>query len=143
MLGSIGHALVSAIDEAVFFHGIARQVSPQFEIKGNDARTEHYSVLGPEVGGRRNTELVDLLQTFHAVVIAGQAKSHCVEWTVSDLLEDLPAERVYLLEDCTSPVVVPGSADFTDEANWAFARFADRGVNIVNSEQPIDTWPRL
>src|ERR1044071_3559479 len=46
MLGSIGHALVSAIDEAVFFHGIARQVSPQFEIKGNDARTEHYSVLG-------------------------------------------------------------------------------------------------
>ena len=143
MLGSIGHALVSAIDEAVFFHGIARQVAPQFEIKGNDPHTEHYSVLGPEVGGRRNTELVDLLQTFHAVVIAGQAKSHCVEWTVSDLLEDLPADRVYLLEDCTSPVVVPGAADFTDEANWAFARFADRGVNIVNSEQPIDTWPRL
>jgi nicotinamidase-related amidase len=103
------------------------------------------ALLGARTGGRRprNTELVDLLQTFHAVVIASRAKSHCVEWTVSDLLEDLPAERVYLLEDCTSPVVVPGAADFTDEANWAFARFADRGVNIVNSEQPIDTWPRL
>src|SRR2546430_14190853 len=32
MLGGIGHALVSAVEEAVFFHGIARHSRPEFQI---------------------------------------------------------------------------------------------------------------
>jgi nicotinamidase-related amidase len=133
MLGGIGHALVSAVEEAIFFHAIAREISPAFQIKGNDPGTEAYSVLGPEVGGSRNEALVDLLQSFDAVLVAGQAKSHCVAWTVEDLLEDLPPERLYLLEDCMSPVVVPGAIDFTAEADQAVVRFAERGVNVVRS----------
>jgi hypothetical protein len=43
------------------------------------------------------------------------------------------------MEDCTSPVVAPG-ADFTDQANAAFARFAAAGVNIVSSTMPIADW---
>jgi nicotinamidase-related amidase len=135
MLGGIGHALVSAVEEAAFFHAIAREISPAFQIKGNDPRTEAYSVLGPEVGGRRNDALVELLRSFDAVLLAGQAKSHCVAWTVEDLLEDLPAERLYLLEDCMSPVVVPGVVDFTAEADEAVARFAGRGVHVVRSTE--------
>jgi nicotinamidase-related amidase len=101
MLGGVGHALVSAVEETVFFHGIARASQPSFQIKGDDPLTEHYSVLGPEVGGKRNTGLLELLGSFDAIVIAGQAKSHCVAWTVDDLLADarvLP-DRIYLLED--------------------------------------------
>jgi nicotinamidase-related amidase len=137
MLGGIGHAMVSAVEEAVFFHSVGRATSPAFQVKGNDPRTEHYSALGPEVGGRRNTELIALLREFDKVVIAGQAKSHCVAWTLEDLLEHLPAERIYLLEDCTSPIVTPGSVDFTDEADAAVARFAELGVNVVRSTD----WP--
>jgi nicotinamidase-related amidase len=133
MLGGIGHALVSAVEEAVFFHAVARQVSPVFEVKGDDPRTEAYSALGPEVGGRRNEELIELLRSFDRVLLAGQAKSHCVAWTVEDLLEDLPADRLYLLEDCMSPVVVPGAVDFTAEADAAVSRFAARGVHVVRS----------
>jgi nicotinamidase-related amidase len=133
MLGGIGHALVSAVEEAVFFHAVARQVSPVFEVKGDDPRTEAYSALGPEVGGRRNEELIELLRSFDRVLLAGQAKSHCVAWTVEDLLEDLPADRLYLLEDCMSPVVVPGAVDFTAEADAAASRFAARGVHVVRS----------
>ncbi len=51
MLGGIGHALVSAVEEAFFFHGIARSSQPAFQVKGDDPLTEHYSALGPEVGG--------------------------------------------------------------------------------------------
>jgi hypothetical protein len=54
----------------------------------------------------------------------------------------VPADRVYLLEDCTSPVIASGSVDFTREGNEAFARFAARGVHIVRSTDPIDSWPR-
>jgi nicotinamidase-related amidase len=133
MLGGVGHALVSAVEEAAFFHAIAREISPAFQVKGDDPRTEAYSALGPEVGGRRNEALVELLGSFDMVLLAGQAKSHCVAWTVEDLLKDLPAERLYLVEDCMSPVVVSGAVDFTAEADEAVARFAARGVNIVRS----------
>jgi nicotinamidase-related amidase len=77
------------------------------------------------------------------VLVAGQAKSHCVAWTVADLLEAAPelAPSVYLLEDCTSPVVVPGAADYTADADRAFAGFAERGAHIVRSTEPIAAWP--
>jgi len=140
MLGGIGHALVSAVEEAIFFHSIARSSLAAFQVKGEDPRVEHYSVLGPEVGGRRNEALIELLASFDAVVIAGQAKSHCVAWTVEDLLQDISAERVYLLEDCTSPVIAAGAVDFTAEANEAFARFRARGVHVVRSTDPLDSW---
>ena len=84
---------------------------------------------------------------FDAVIIAGQAKSHCVAWTIDDLLTEILArdsefaKQVYLLEDCTSPVVVPGVVDFTEPADAAFNRFATAGMNVVKSTQSIDTWP--
>lgn len=156
MLGGIGHALVPAVEEAIFFHGLARYSNPEFQVKGDNPLTEHYSMLGPEVtegpdGDRlddRNTALVEKLLTFDAVVVAGQAKSHCLAWTIDDLLEheqvrERLAERTYLLEDCTSPVVVPGVADYTDEADAAFERYAAAGMQVVRSTDPVESWPGL
>ena len=51
------------------------------------------------------------------------------------------AERTYLLEDCTSPVVVPGVVDYTDEADAAFERYAAAGMHVVQSTTPIEQWP--
>jgi nicotinamidase-related amidase len=151
MLGGIGHALVSAVEEALFFHAIARRAQTRFELKGRETLTEHYSVLGPEVSqgargeplGARNIPLVEHLLGFDAVLVAGQAKSHCVAWTVDDLLADAPeiAPRLYLLEDCSSPVVVPGVVDYTDDADAAFARFAEAGAHVVRSTEPLASWP--
>ena len=150
MLGGIGHALVSAVEEAFFFHAIARRAKPEFEIKGFNPLTEHYSVLGPEVMGEKNEALIGrLLVAFDAVVFAGQAKSHCVAWTIDDLLSHPDAEeqelarRMYLLEDCTSPVVVPGVADYTEEADAAVRRFREAGMHVVRSTDPIESWPGL
>jgi nicotinamidase-related amidase len=156
MLGGIGHALVSAVEEAIFFHGIARHSRPEFHVKGDNPLTEHYSMLGPEVTegpdgdrlGAKNTRLIENLLSFDAVVVAGQAKSHCMAWTIDDLLEDDDvrerlAERTYLLEDCTSPVVVPGVVDYTDEADAAFERYAAAGMHVVRSTDPIDAWPGI
>jgi nicotinamidase-related amidase len=157
MLGGIGHALASAVEEAVFFHGVARYSWPVFQVKGDNPLTEHYSMLGPEVTegpdgdrlGGLNTELMDLLLTFDAVVVAGQAKSHCLAWTIDDLLADDDqrerglAERTYLLQDCTSPVVVPGVLDYTDEADAAFERYAAAGMHVVRSTDPVESWPGL
>ena len=155
MLGGIGHALVSAVEEAIFFHSVARHSQPAFQVKGDNPRTEHYSMLGPEVMegpdgdplDRLNTDLIDALLTFDAVVVAGQAKSHCVAWTIDDLISGDEAsvrrlaEQTYLLEDCTSPVVVPGVVDHTESADEAFARYEAAGMNVVRSTEPIESWP--
>jgi nicotinamidase-related amidase len=149
MLGGIGHALVSAVEEAIFFHSIARNSQAFFEIKGGNPLTENYSVLQPEVldgcDGNpiagKNANFIDKLLEFDAVIIAGQAKSHCVAWTIDDLLMEILArdmklaKKVYLLEDCTSPVVVPGVVDFTEQADAAYQRFAAAGMNVVKSTQ--------
>jgi nicotinamidase-related amidase len=154
MLGGIGHALVSAVEEAIFFHSIARHTQPDFQIKGAVPLTEHYSLLGPEVTddhegrslGARNEPLIEQLLQYDAVLIAGQAKSHCVAWTIDDLLSGIAArdrrlaEKVYLLEDCSSPVVVPGVVDYTDEADAAFERFAAAGMHVVRSTEPLASW---
>ena len=155
MLGGIGYALVAAVEEALFFHAVARFAPVDFQPKGDNPLTEHYSMLGPEVEfdlegeplGKRNQPLVERLLQYDAVVIAGQAKSHCVAWTIEDLLSDPNVrergleEKVYLLEDCTSSVVVPGSIDYTDEADAAFARFAESGAHLVASTTPMAEWP--
>jgi len=151
MLGGIGHALVPSVEEAIFFHSIARVAQPELEIKGDKPFTENYSAIGPEVLtgpmgetlGTQNQKFIEQLQRFDRLIIAGQAKSHCVAWTVSDLLEDIAlldlelAKKVYLLEDCTSPVVVPGVVDHTDAADAAFERFSKAGMNIIQSTASV------
>lgn len=154
MLGGIGHAIVSAVEEACFFHNIARQSQTHFELKGNNPLTENYSVLSPEVLedqqqqaiAQKNTAFLQKLLDFDAILIAGQAKSHCVAWTIADLLDEIEAtnpalaEKVYLLEDCASPVVVPGVVDFTAPAEAAYQRFAQAGMQIVQSTEPMASW---
>jgi nicotinamidase-related amidase len=155
MLGGIGHALVSAVEEAIFFHSVARYARADFLIKGDNPLTEHYSAVGPEILvdhegkqiAQKSSKFIQKLRNFDIVVIAGQAKSHCVAWTINDLLEDVRqneeslVEKVYLLEDCTSPVVIPDVVDFTEQADAAFERFAEAGMHIVRSDQPIASWP--
>ncbi len=154
MLGGIGHALVAAVEEAIFFHAGARSSQPFFQLKGDNSLTEHYSVLRPEVtegvGGEQvgttNTMLIDQLLSFDAVLIAGQAKSHCIAWTVEDVLAEIVArdaglaQKFYLLEDCTSPVVVPDLIDYTDKADESFQRFAAAGMHRVCSTEPLTSW---
>ncbi|MDJ0875299.1 MAG: hypothetical protein QNJ02_08515 [Desulfobacterales bacterium] len=157
MLGSVGHALVPAIEEAIFFHSISRFARPDFQVKGGNPLTENYSVLRPEIlkgpdgqaVAAKNRGFIQALLDFDALIVAGQAQSHCVAWTIDDLLAEIRAidadlaRRVYLLEDCTSPVVIPEVIDYTDVADAAFQRFADAGMHLVRSTEPIASWPGI
>ena len=154
MLGGIGHAVVSAVDEACFFHTITRKTQVHYEIKGQNPLTENYSVLRPEVlndtAGQpiaeKNSTFLKMLLGYDRVIIAGQAKSHCVAWTVSDLLTEIQqtdtelAEKIYLVDDLTSPVVVPGVVDYTEPADAAFAKVSAAGMHIVQSTESIEHW---
>jgi len=162
LLGSDGHALAGVVHEARLFHSFARVAQSNVEVKGGNPLTENYSVLRPEVLSRfdgsalaqRNTQFVQTLLRADAVIIAGQAASHCVKSTIDDLLGEIAAQdpslakKVFLVTDCMSAVTVPDgkgglAADFTAQADAALQKFADAGMNLVRSTDPISSWPGL
>jgi nicotinamidase-related amidase len=162
LLGSDGHALAGVVHEARLFHAFARTAQSNVEVKGGNPLTENYSVLRPEVLSRfdgaalaqRNTQFVQTLLAADAVVIAGQAASHCVKSTIDDLLGEIAAhdaslaKKVYLVTDCMSAVTVPDgkgglAVDFTAEAEKSLQKFADAGMHLVRSTDPITSWPGI
>lgn len=162
VVGSDGHPLVGVVHEARMFFSFLRGAQSWVEIKGDNPLTEHYSVFRTEVMrtfdgavlGRQSTHLVGTLLRTDAVLIAGEASSHCVKNSVEDLLNEIRAydptlaKKVYLLTDCMSPVAIPDGkggfvADFTSEAEAALHTFAEAGVNLVKSSDPMASWPGL
>jgi nicotinamidase-related amidase len=161
ILGSDGHALAGVVHEARLFHAYARLARNGIESKGAHPLTEHYSALAPEVatgpggapleGAERNTALITRLLEADAVVVAGEAASHCVKATVDDLLGDIGREdpalarKVWLLGDCMSSVAVPDgaggfAADYTAQAEAALERFRAAGMHVVDSTTPMVEW---
>ncbi len=162
LLGSEGHGLVGVVHEARLFHAFLRGAQSWAEAKGDHPLTENYSVLRPEVlmgwDGRplveKNVRFLNALLKEDGVVVAGQAASHCVKSTIEDLLDEVLAQdpalarKVYILTDCMSSVVVPDgrggiAADFTPEAEAAQQRFAEAGMRLVRSTDPIESWPGI
>lgn len=162
LLGGEGHTLVGVLHEARLFHAFARSAPNGIEVKGGHALTENYSVLAPEVLaahdgkvlGERNRALVDRLLRADALIVAGQAASHCVKSTLDDLLDEIRARdarlarKVYLLRDAMSAVAVPDPArpgeftfDFTPQAEQCLARMADAGMHVVDTQTPVEAWP--
>lgn len=143
LLGSPGHALDPELWSAVTWHALARKTEPRWLLKGSDPRTEHYSIIKPEVVPEDmphagvNESLLARLAAADQVFVAGEAESHCVLETVADIVEALAdqrgaAERITLLRDCTSPVVHP-DIDFHALAQARLADLAAQGLRLVDS----------
>ena len=71
--------MVSAVEEAVFYHNVARRCQTGFRIKGSESLTEYYSVLCPEVltgpqgqvMAEKDQGFIGKLFNFDAMVIGG------------------------------------------------------------------------
>src|SRR5574341_96326 len=148
MVGSPGHSITPALYEAIAFHAAARTSQPTFIAKGSIPKTEHYSILEPEVKvpevplGGLNLPLIDLIGTYDVVYMAGQAKSHCVLETITSLVRYFGERRPEfiarwrLLADCTSSVAHP-QIDFDTLANEQLGRMAKLGFQMVESSDPV------
>ena len=148
MLGTPGHAITPALYEAIVYHSAARQTEPILLEKGSIPRTEHYSILEPEVKvddeplGTLNMELINLIGTYDLVYMAGQAKSHCVLETAGSLVNYYSSNRAELINrwrmliDCTSSVVHP-EINFEAMANDKLAEYESLGLRLVTAQEPI------
>jgi nicotinamidase-related amidase len=145
-IGGVGNALDPELWSAVFWHAVARRSQPVWWTKGGIPRTEHYSILKPEIEiadepqGVLNRDFIRSVEEFDALVIAGEAESHCVLETLEDLVDVFHRRpdqlaKIHVLTDCTSSVRHP-QIDFHAMAQERFKEFASMGVKLTTSQQP-------
>lgn len=147
LIGTPGHDLTPSLYEAISYHTAARQSQPQFITKGEIAKTEHYSMLEPEVKvpehrqGSLNSQFLEELMTFDLIYIAGEAKSHCVLETVASIMRYLQnqpelVDRIRVLSDGMSSVQHP-EIDFDALADEAFNTFQQQGLTLVTTQDTL------
>jgi len=145
-IGGIGNALDPELWSAVFWHAIARKSQPTWWRKGSVPKTEHYSIVQPEIPvpevpeGERRSFLEDL-EKGGAIIIAGEAASHCVLETLEDLVDEFADRpetlgKFFILRDCTSPVQHP-DIDFAALTEKRFSAFEKQGIHFILSTDPL------
>jgi len=147
MVGGMGNALDPQLWSAITWHALARKTQPVWMRKGLIPQSEYYSAIQPEINvpdhphGTPHSSLYDTVRESELVLVAGEAKSHCVLETLEDIVAHFKDERevlekVYVLVDCMSSVAHP-EVDFEAMAVESFEEFAQRGVNFVKSTDTI------
>ncbi len=113
LLGTQGQSLHPAIAVCLMNWEMHTGKAVNYITKGENPWTEHYSALKAEVpdpadqGTQLNNQLLEKLLKADEILIAGEALSHCVQATVSDLADALGVETVrkfVFLSDASSSV---------------------------------------
>ena len=148
MLGTPGHALVPSLYEVCYYHSLVRRSQISFQLKGDVPETEMYGVFKPEVlvpknprASGINAAFCNLLGKYDKLIVAGEAKSHCVLESLRQLHtffkdQEEVLKKIFILKDCMSSVKHP-TIDFEAIAETQFDVFAKAGFNIINSTDNI------
>lgn len=138
--GTSGAALENQFSNMVYFHSVAKKTVMQRLVKGQDPLSEMYGIIKPEYDtkGYINLDFLNKLESYDKILIAGEAKSHCVLESIHQILEYYETrpeitKKVYILEDCMSPI--PGYEDMTEQTFQIFR--SKYQVNLVKSTDNI------
>lgn len=113
LIGSWGHGLVPEISQALIAWSSKHNRPVDYVTKGSNDFTEHYSGVQADVPldwdplTKLNTRLIDTLKKADEIIIVGEALSHCVCNTVTDIATNFGPDQVakfVLLTDCSSSV---------------------------------------
>ncbi len=140
LIGTDGHAVVDTVREAMNEWSNKTGRSPEFVHKGMNNYTEMYSALEAEVVTNDETglnkELMASMRTSEALLVCGQAMSHCVNYTLRDIVQHwddadgttTDKKPIFLLTDCGSAVPSFEAAATTFEKDMGLA-----GVTLCKS----------
>ena len=136
LAGTYGADLEGEFTRMLYFHSAARRYRPTLVAKGQNPWSEMYGIIRAEYDpeGFVNTAILDAVGEADEVYVAGEASSHCVLASVTQILEHFAGRpditrRFTLLEDCTSPI--PG---FEEATGKAFSRLQEMyGLRIIKT----------
>jgi len=110
IIGTNGHKVTPPLLTAAQSWEAARSKTVEYAMKGMNNMTEMYSILKAEVPvdaqTSLNTKLLETLATYDMLIVGGQALSHCVKYSVLDVLKNWSNDnaRMVVLSDGSSPV---------------------------------------
>ena len=138
--GSFGAQLETQFTNMLYFHSAVRKAKPLLVYKGQDPYTEMYGIIKAEydANGFINHAVLDAIQAYDAIYIAGQASSHCVLASAAQILEYFKEDkaitsRITLLIDCMSPI-----SGFESVTQQAFESMKEKyGIQIKKSTEVI------
>lgn len=137
LIGTWGNCVVPSVSDALLEWQKTRFGVVDFVTKGSNIFTENYSVLIADVPDpsdpttQMNTDLLQVLQEADEIIIAGQALSHCVANTITDIANNFGEDNIkkfVLLQDCCSNV--PG---FENLGTNFVKEMSGRGMRITTS----------
>ena len=141
VLGTWGHNILPPLARHIAAWEERNQRAALKVLKGMNPMTEQYSAVRAEVPRnddpltRTNPVLVARAKppADGQLLVVGEASSHCVNATLTHLLETMTPEersRVVILRDCMSPVT-----GFVAAAEAFFERAAAQGVRVTTSAE--------
>lgn len=107
--------------------------------KGSNYKTEHYSAVQADVpdsedlGTLMNDSLITLLEEADILLIAGEARSHCLKFTAEDIADkfgDQNIQKMHLLVDCCSDVT-----GFEQNGEDFVRNMVKRGMKTIKSTE--------
>lgn len=118
LIGSDGNKVVPVLYEALLKWSAKKRMNINWVSKGSNMFTEHYSAVKAEVPDPKdsstqlNTKFITTIGEADRIIYAGEAGSHCLNYTVTDTADGFGDDGTYvtkmvLLTDGTSPVISP------------------------------------
>lgn len=114
LIGDAGHNLHPNFAAACHEWEEKRYAQVDFVTKGSNPWTEHFSGVRAEVpdpedpSTQVNMGLINTLEECDILLVAGEARSHCLANTVRDIVESFASpdsvKKIHLLEDATNDV---------------------------------------
>jgi nicotinamidase-related amidase len=145
LIARTGHNVQADLDQALQRWSDKTIGIINYVTKGSNPFTEHYGALMAEVPDPEdptttlNTDFLDILQEADIIGLAGEALSHCVKETITQIADNIDEKylrKFYILTDCSSPVpAVPDGPDFPQIAADWLEEMKDRGMNLVKAEE--------
>lgn len=140
IIGTPGQALHPEIETAVREWSEKNFGYADFVTKGSNILTEHYSAVQADVpdaddpSTQLNTRFIETVNQADIVLFAGEASSHCVANTMTDMVnyfaDDSLVKKIVYLKDASSPV--PGfekmEVDFINE-------MTGRGMQLMTAKE--------
>jgi nicotinamidase-related amidase len=140
ILGTEGHKVNDELNDTLKSWEEKNNKEVIYINKGTNPNTEHYSGLKAEVvleeaeETHLNMKLINKLNEFSYIEIAGEALSHCVGNTALDLIENLSPEnrvKVSMLTDCMSSV-----SGFEKNGEEILSKIVELGGNLKQTKKP-------
>lgn len=144
LIGTWGHNVEENLNQALQQWSQKEFAMVDYVTKGSNPWTEHYGALMAEVPDPEdpttmiNRDFLNMLQQADIVAVAGEALSHCVKETVSQIADNIGDEHIkkfVILTDCCSPVgAVPGGPDFPAIAQEWLKEMEKKGMQLMTSD---------